>query len=167
METVYTKNIVEFVTVAVEFCSYLEHADEKKYPDFISVMQKLLSLLYLKAAIVEKPVVLGDNDVPQCVTETDYHNIQNKISTLMGQYDDYFDGDEASSVSENLADIYQDIKDFIMNYKNGNQAISSDSLSACLDNFESYWGIKLLNCIKALHNLNYNSDGDGVQGDDN
>ena len=167
MESVYTKNIIEFVTVALEYCAYLEQCEDKKFPDFVSVMQKVLALLYLKAAIVEKPVILGNSDVPQAVTEAMYQNIQKKVSDLMGEHDDYFDGDEATSVSENLADIYQELKDFIMNYKNGNQAVSSDSLYTCLDAFETYWGIKRLNCIKTLHGIAYNPVSDDVQGDNN
>ena len=121
METVYTKNIIEFVTVALECCAYLEQCESKRFQDFVPVMQKVLSLLYLKAAIVEKPVPLGDMDVPQTVTEADYNAIEKKVADLMGEYDSYFDGDEASSVSENLADIYQELKDFIMNYKKGDR----------------------------------------------
>ncbi len=166
METVYTKNIIEFVTVALEYCNYLEHAGERTKGEFVPVMQKVLALLYLKAAIVEKPVTLGDTDVPTTVTEPDYQNIQNKISGVMGESDDYFDGEAASSVSENLSDIYQSVKDFIMNYKQGNQALSSDSLAQCIDDFEGDWGIKLLNCIKALHNIAYSSENADLQGDD-
>lgn len=166
METVYTKNIIEFVTVALEYCNYLEHADERTIDVFAPVMQKVLALLYLKAAIVEKPVSLGDADVPTSVTEAEYQTIQNKINSVMGSRDDYFDGENASSVSENLADIYQSVKDFLMNYKQGEQAVSNDSLAQCMDDFENYWGIKLLNCIKALHAVVY-SDGNGeLQGDD-
>lgn len=165
METVYTKNIVEFVTVALEFCNYLEHADERTPGVFAPVMQKVLALLYLKAAIVEKPVSLGDNDVPASVTEAEYQTIQNKINSVMGCHDDYFDGGNASSISENLSDIYQSVKDFLMNYKRGDQAVSNDSLALCIDDFENYWGIKLLNCIKALHAVVYNEDGE-LQGDD-
>ena len=168
METVYTKNIIEFVTVALEYCAYLEQCREKRFMEFVPVMQKVLSLLYLKAAIVEKPVMLGTADVPNSVTEADYQKIQDNVAAVMGEHDDYFDGDEATSVSENLADIYQELKDFIMIYKNGNQAVSNDSLFSCIDAFENSWAIRLLNCVKALHNLAYNrTDEDGVQDNDN
>jgi len=166
METVYTKNIIEFVTVALEFCNYLEHSDERSRSEFSPVIQKVLALLYLKAAIVEKPVSLGDTDVPTTVTEADYQTIQNKIADVMAEADDYFDGEEASSVSENLSDIYQSVKDFIMNYKKGDQNLSNESLCQCIDDFEGYWGIKLLNCIKALHSFVYREENGDVQGDD-
>lgn len=166
METVYTKNIIEFVTVALEYCNYLEHASERSIGEFAPVMQKVLALLYLKAAIVEKPVTLGDADVPTTVTEAAYQDLQNKINGVMGSQDDYFDGEAASSVSENLADIYQSVKDFLENYKRGEQALSNDSLAQCMDDFENYWGIKLLNCIKALHAVVYSAENGDLQGDD-
>ena len=43
----YAKNTVEFVTVAVEYCVYLERAGEKGFENLVGVMQKLLPLLYL------------------------------------------------------------------------------------------------------------------------
>lgn len=166
METVYTKNIIEFVTVALEYCNYLEHADERHLGEFAPVMQKVLALLYLKAAIAGKPVTLGESDVPTSVNEAEYQMIQNKIRGVMGEKDDYFDGDSAASISENLADIYQSVKDFIMNYKKGDQTLSSDSLAQCMEDFESYWGVRLLNCVKALHAVVYSEENGDIQGDD-
>ncbi len=167
METVYTKNVIEFVTVALEYCAYLEKCEEKKGTEFVPVMQKVLALLYLKTAMLEKPVLLGDADVPVTVTEADYQIMQNRISALLGENDAYFDGENATSVSENLSDIYQELKDFVENYRKGNQEVSSDSLSVCLDAFENDWGLKLLNCVKVLHGLAYNTYSDGVQDDNN
>lgn len=147
----YTKNIVEFVTVGVEYCAFLEHSDEKTPAVFADVMRKLLPLLYMKTVMLDKPQPLGQEDTETFVTEGDYELIRTNIARLMGQYDAYFDGEQASSVSENLADIYQDLKDFVMNYKKGIQEVSNDALFTCLENFSLYWGARLINALRQLH----------------
>ena len=52
--SVYERDILELVTVAVEFCAYVENAAEKDRKIFISTMQKLLPLLYLKGVLAPK-----------------------------------------------------------------------------------------------------------------
>lgn len=59
-EIVYSRNTVEFVTVAAEFCAFLEQSEGRKRRDFVDTMLKLLPLLYLKASLV--PHVEGDEE---------------------------------------------------------------------------------------------------------
>ena len=64
------------------------------------------------------------------------------------------------SISENLADIYQDLKNLLEIYKLGDENLSNDALSECYENFKNYWGFKLVSSIKILHLIkfsNYNS----------
>ena len=51
--TVYARNTVEFVTVAAEFCAYIEQSEGRKRQDFMDTVLKLLPLLYLKASLLE------------------------------------------------------------------------------------------------------------------
>ena len=65
--------------------------------------------------------------------------------------------DEAieASVSENITDIYQDLKDFILCYRIGNLEVMNDALWECRNNFEQYWGQRLVNGLRAIHSLVY------------
>lgn len=165
---VYTKNIVEFVTVGVEYCAFLERIAEKDYDTLVSVMQKLLPFLYMKTALLEKPVLLSDsNNAQNYVKEEEYEAVRNSIANILEGNDAFLDGENGASISENMADIYQDIKDFVMNYKAGNADISADALNNCLIGFETYWGKKLLATTAALHDLKYNpKEDEDVQDDD-
>ncbi|MBP5317868.1 MAG: DUF5063 domain-containing protein [Paludibacteraceae bacterium] len=165
---VYAKNTVEFVTVAVEYCLYLEHIREKNAEDLCTVMQKMLPLLYLKASLVEKPVAIELADAPVYVTEIEYEQMRLAVSELLGGQDDYLNGDEACSLSEDLTDIYQDLKDMAMNYKSGDRELTEAALGNCLDNFEDYWGRKLLLALRHLHELRYSdkADQDELSGQD-
>ena len=73
----------------------------------IAVMQKLLPLLYMKTAMLEKPIPVGDDDIQVFVTESDYEAIKQSVSRLVAANDAYYDGESAASISENLTDIYQ------------------------------------------------------------
>ncbi|HEY6914664.1 MAG TPA: DUF5063 domain-containing protein, partial [Paludibacter sp.] len=70
----------------------------------------------------------------------------------------------AAFVSENLADIYQELKDFAANYQLGDIDIMNDALVACLLAFGEHWGQKLLNGLRALHAIRF-SDGFGAEDD--
>jgi len=48
---VYSKNVIELITVANEFCSFLERSEDLETDDFLGRLQKLLPLLYLKASL--------------------------------------------------------------------------------------------------------------------
>ena len=69
----------------------------------------------------------------------------------------FSDAPLTSSISENLADIYQDLKDFIMLYRTGDELVMQEALWECQENFRTYWGQKLVNGLRAVHALVYSS----------
>ena len=48
----YNKNTVEFVTVAAEYCAFMERMGEREADSTIDVLCKLLPLVYIKAAML-------------------------------------------------------------------------------------------------------------------
>ena len=122
-QTIFEKNVIEFVTVAAEFCAFLERAEHMKRKAFVDTSLKILPLLYLKASLLPKCETIGDEAPETYVTEEIYEILRINLAGLMGEKDDYLDvfvqdmvySDQPikKSVSEDLADIYQDIKDFI------------------------------------------------------
>lgn len=152
---IYAKNVVEFVTVGVEYCAFMERVQEKTYSTFVPVLQKLLPFLYLKASMVNKPISLCDDNLQTFVTEVDYEKIRATSAGILGQYDEEFTGEEVVSVSECLADVYQDMKDFLMNYKSGNEEVMNDAVFTVIENFELYWGKRLLQALSIVHKLTY------------
>ena len=53
-QVIFDKNVVEFVTVAAEFCAFLERAEGMKRSMFVDTTLKILPLLYLKASMLPK-----------------------------------------------------------------------------------------------------------------
>jgi hypothetical protein len=50
-----------------------------------------------------------------------------------------------------MTDIYQDLKNFLLLYQTGTNDVMNDALWECRLNFESYWGQKLVNALRAVH----------------
>jgi hypothetical protein len=60
-----------------------------------------------------------------------------------------------AKISEDLTDIYQDFYDFVNWYSEGTFESINDSVIELLNNFDKYWGIKLLNVLKAIHVIRF------------
>jgi len=163
---VFTKNVIEFVTVALEFCSFLEKTEGTSYIDFTDRLSKLLSLLYLKALMLPDVNDTFNLELDKEVTEFDYQFVKKGIEQILGDADQYLDFYDtnmkethepvASSIAENIADIYQDLKDFLFIFKTGQENMMNDALQACRENFKDYWGYRVVNSLRMLHFLQFN-----------
>ena len=165
---VYTKNVIEFATVGREYCNILEHIEDYSKQDFIKVGLRIMPLLYLKSVVLPKPEQELDDMVEKYVNEEIYTQIKESIEVKLGGHNDYLevftpdiqltDTSVAASISEDLTDIYQDVKDFLEVYKTGVTELMNDVLAELVNNFEIYWGQKAVNCLRALHNVYYGGD---------
>ena len=63
----------------------------------------------------------------------------------------YSDTPVATTVSENLADVYQEIKNLAGNYQTGETELMNDALADCMTAFREHWGQKALSALQALH----------------
>jgi len=160
---VYSRQVIEFVTVANEFCSFMEIAGQFEKLDFIQKIQKLLPLLYLKGSLIpEMESVLNEGN-EKFVTEQEYDFVKNQVQTYMGELDDYSEQWDPkipgstepviTSISENMADLYQDLKDFVSLYSMGTTEIMNDAVWECRMNFENYWGQILVNALRVIHRI--------------
>ena len=174
-QTIFEKNVIEFVTVAAEFCAFLERAEHMKRKAFVDTSLKILPLLYLKASLLPKCETIGDEAPETYVTEETYEILRINLAGLMGEKDDYLDvfvqdmvySDQPikKSISEDLADIYQDIKDFIFVFQLGLNETMNDSLAICQENFGLLWGQKRVNTLRALHDVKYNQQDENDEED--
>lgn len=172
---VYSKNVIEFVTVANQFCIFVEQGSAESAGDFVDKVVKILPLLYLKGTML--PVVQREFDDPleRFVTEEDYAYVKEYVEQLLGKADDYLevfhpeikysDSPVRVKISEDIADIYQDVKDFISLYQLGSTEIMNDALCECVENFSNYWGQKTVNVLRALHNVKFSNE-ELIQDDD-
>lgn len=165
---IYDRNTLEFVAVALEFCTFCEQAGQSGLFDFVDKATKILPLLYLKAALL--PAVEADEETvtEQTVTEEMYESVRIRIAALLGDSDTYLDTFHpdmpysdtpvAAFISENLADVYQDTGNFVALFRQENEAAMLEALALCRSNFREYWGQPLLNALKALHAVRYTDE---------
>ncbi len=171
---VYSEPVVEFMTVAVQTCVYLEQQMEHdSYEKMMGTLLRLLPVLYVKTLLVPEvpvsvdlPIATGNDDFLQAYcSEEDYNNILIAVNRKLGNDDAYIslpveggrydDIAESRSISEDIADIYQALKDMASNYQTHNEQVMHEAISECIDSFRYYWGRRLLDAVHALHVLEY------------
>ena len=173
IQPIFDKNTVEFVTVAAELCGFLERTSLQKRSDFVDKLLKVLPLLYCLLPVCERMYV---DDVETFVTESDYNQLRSEIAALLGDGDDYLevflddmaysDSPIRQEISEGLADIYQVLKDFICVYQLGLPQTMNDALAVCRERFAEYWGQRLVNVMRPLHELKYSRNASWEEADD-
>lgn len=166
-EIVYSRDSIEFVTVAVQYCAYLENLGDIPQSEITDKLTKILPLLYLKASLIPETEDINDDEPEITVTEADYNYIASAIYNIYGKDDTYLEvflqdmkyseTPISASISEDLADIYQDLKNCITIYERGITENMNDALHLCTENFKAYWGQKLVNVLRALHSIKYTS----------
>ena len=155
----YGRDVMELVTVAVEYCAFLEQTEGKTRMSFVDT-----------AALLPKYEILDDGYYAEdYVTEDNYNIVRANISIIMGEKDDYLDvfmedmkyseSPILTTVSENLSDIYQELKNFVMAYKNANnEELMMNALADVKEEFQFSWGQKLVNVQRALHEVRYSEE---------
>jgi hypothetical protein len=162
---VYAPVTLDFVTVSVEFCSFLEKMEVTSRTEWAKTVLRILPLLYVKATLLPSVEVFSDEMAEVFVSEQDYMLVANQVAKVLGEEDVYLDvfvedmkySDRpvSSFVSEEIADIYQDIRNFVSVYQHGLEETMINALTTITENFRQYWGQKLVNVLRPLHTLVY------------
>ena len=165
---VYSRKVVEFVAVANEFCKYAERASELKGDELLKILQRILPLMYINASLLPQLDTFFEDGNEKFVTESDWVRVHEVLSEKFGSADDYLevfdeknnesDGPVLTSISENMADIYQDLKDFLLLYQTGTLEVMNDAVWECRMSFENFWGQKLVNSLRAIHKFLYSGE---------
>ena len=168
VEQVNSQNVADFVAVAGEYCMFAENTIRFSKVDFLDKARKILPMVYLKMSLLPKFESIFDDENEKFVTEEDWDYIHQSVKKKLGFHDEYrevFDPltheqveQSTASVSDNLADIYQDLKNFITLFNIGTEEMMNDALWECQLNFEEFWGQKLLNALNAIHRVLFSGD---------
>jgi len=160
----YRQDVIEFVTVGVQVCAYLStgHEADDKY-EMTDRLLRLLPLLYLKTQMIAGATEEYDDYLETFCTEPEYDAVRSAIAEKYGSDDTFLDvmvddsryTDEPLTcfLSENLADIYQEMRDLAGRYQTQEPEVMRDAVMVCLEAFKMHWGQKLLNALRALHVL--------------
>ena len=154
LSVLYSKDVLDFVTVATEYITMMDSLHEYSQESFIKYNLKLLPLLYMKAHLLPELEVEEPESVEKFVSEEEWTRVKLQTKQLMGDLDDYkenlgrFEENEVNALSENFADIYQDIKDFSGLYSTSVDELMHDAVGEAMRTFKEYWGQRLVNTLR-------------------
>lgn len=150
------------LTVANEFCHFIEKAYNYENQDILEYMQKILPLMYLKGSLLPNIEVQVPEANEKFVTEENWEIIFNELRDKFKPKDEYwtvdhadfnFNESEKSSLAENLTDIYQDLKDFVLLYAKSTEAAKENAVRDCKLYYEVHWGYRIVQALKYIHDL--------------
>ena len=164
----YSQPVLDFITVSTEYCKFLEQCESKDLADFVRVMRGLLPMLYLKVTLLGTvPEEPGWNE--RKLTEADYDYVRANVARILGENDDFLDvfvedfkyseHPVLCTISENLADIYQQLRELVEAFREGYEESMRVALYETVEEFSLQWGQKLLNALRALHDVSCNMRG--------
>lgn len=168
-ENKISPNVLSFIGLANDYCVALSNIYEMEKDEFVTEMLRLLPRLYISISDVsiEEPEFSDYSyaALSEYVDEDYYESIRRGVETILGEDDTFLETFEedmkysdtpiACSVAELLADIFQDLFNFVSIVKDSEGSQTIEALSECKDNFESYWGQKLCNVLRALNYCKY------------
>lgn len=164
-----SKNALEMLLVANEYCLFMEEMENKQKKEIFDFVHRVLPLMYTKGSLIPEVFVEYPEANMRFVTEEQWENIFNILREKFEKDDEYWIIDPQyineteplrASLSENLTDIYQDMKDFILLYQKNTIASRQNALSDCKTLFVNHWGYSISNIMSRLHHLIYTSEED-------
>ena len=155
------------IALANEYCHALENVYEyEERRAYIAEMLKLLPRIYISASDI-KPDDDSDSFIDSFLDENDYDTVRGNVSRIIGEDDTYLevfiddmkysDTPISTNISENLADIYQPLYNFVATVKDATDETINEAINAVKSEFDTYWCQTLCNVLRALHSIYYKS----------
>lgn len=161
-DPVFSKQVIELLTVANEFCLFTQKVDEYSKSDIITYYRRIIPLLYLKGSLIQDVTPENPDANERFVLEEDWEALFNIVRNKLYPNDHFWvcadphneDTEaEKSSIAECIADCYQDMKDFVMLYQKNLKDARENAVHEVYMNFTNHWGPALTKALYALHIL--------------
>ena len=160
-------NSLALIALCNEYCATLENAGESDAATFVNTVLKLLPRIYISASDFTSDGLEEGFGHEASLDENHYDEVRNQIAMLLGADDSYLEVFEedmkysdtpiAASVSEGLADLFQEFYNFIEAVKDAPTYIVDSALNSLKDDFENYWSTTLCNVMRPLNHIKYTS----------
>ena len=161
-EAYKSRQVIELLTVANEFCLFMEKVEEYAKEALLDFISKICPLLYLKGSLLPVVTVEDPDANERFVTQEQWQILFLAVQSIVGE-DDLFwiavPEDERrytlvkASLAEHLADIYQDMKDFVLLYQKTLQVSRENAASEINRLFPSHWGLRIAQIQRHVHTL--------------
>ena len=140
-----------FIALTNEYCQLVENCLDQQREQLVESLLKLLPRIYITALDIEPSLEFFDAVISQAAAVMGEEDVYLEVFL-----DDmkYSDTPIATSISENLADLYQVFYNLIASLRDLNTEEQRQILDECKGQFGEYWGQTLCNVMRALHSLN-------------
>lgn len=162
-----SNNTLALIALANEYCHALETADAGGRTTFIDSMLRLLPRIYITASDAaqdEQPWA----SYAEALDEAHYEAVRSNLAALLGEDDTYLDVVQedmkysdtpiAATVSEQLADVFQPLYNFVEAVKDATDDDINLAVAVLREEFVQYWSQPLLNALRMLNYIKNNSE---------
>lgn len=166
-DPVYSKQALDMFTVANEFCIFIEGAENQSNRYVFNYLAKVLPLLYIKGILLPSVIVEYPEANERYVTEENWQDIFNNLRRIFSTEDVFLNQNpqqlmqnnvRETSLAENLTDIYQDMKDFVLLFGKESHAARENALHDIKKLFADHWGHRLIEAHRYIHYLIYTEE---------
>ena len=123
-EYVISKNVIELITVANDYCLFIEKISNYKKNEIYLYLLRIAPLLFLKGSLIADFEISDTDANERFVNEEEWIAVYKNTKEIFANDNSFYDtinptDNEAVKleISEIIADIYQDLKDFILLYQ--------------------------------------------------
>ncbi len=167
MEEIRTR-LINLVALSAEYCSAVEQCRQVELKELTETLLGQLPRIYYEfhdidagesASLDEWGVGVSDH-----LDEEQYEMVRMQLASAFGEEDTYLETFEkdmkysdtpiATTISENLADIYQPLYDFVVEVRESDGENLEEAYRACKEGFREYWSQSLCNVMRALNAIN-------------
>jgi len=135
-----------FAAIARQFVQFVENSDALGREEFVREVQPLVLDVYTSAISLDGGDPAGDAEPPASMSTDEWWTLFQRLQRQLADFDSVVDG----SLSDDIADIYRDLRDGLIPYDAGD---SGEAAWNWRTDFESHWGRHAAHAIYALQVL--------------
>ena len=166
MEEIRTR-LINLVALCAEYCSTVENCLEVDVKEISEALLGQLPRIYYEFHDIDAGESVSLEEwgfgVSEHLDEEQYESVRIQLATTFGEEDSYLETFEkdmkysdtpiATTISENLADLYQPLYDFVVETRESDGDNLEEAYRACKESFREYWSQTLCNVLRALNAL--------------
>ena len=162
-----SRYVIEMITVANDYCLFTESIEKYTREDVLSYLQKVCPLLYVKGALLPYVNVANPEANERYITEENWEVIYKDTKAVLGKVDEFWsiglhDNMDAKptkySIAEFVADVYQDMKDFLLLYQKNTKAARENAVAENRLLFLEHWGWRVIDIQRAVNYTLYKNE---------
>ena len=159
--------LIHLVALCSDYCVTIENAADMEADELTGALLGLLPRIYFEFHDIDAGESASLDDwgggLAEHLDEVHYEAVRGILLSVLGENDTYLETFEkdmkysdtpiASSISENLCDIFQPLYNFVMEVRESEGDNLEDAYRECRDGFREYWSQTLCNVMRALNSI--------------